>query len=124
MIIYIFAIIIFLRVYILTVNKSSTIFFFPRSKAGLISILKGKLGRFSTEATRGARVGDRRAKYFEKLKAKKRIKIKIPARDYGKSFFGNYEYPGNFSFSSFDPIFIRFFQPSRRVSYPRSFLSR
>lgn len=121
MIIYIFAIIIFLRVYILTVNKSSTIFFFPRSKAGLISILKGKLGRFSTEATRR---GDRRAKYFEKLKAKKRIKIKIPARDYGKSFFGNYEYPGNFSFSSFDPIFIRFFQPSRRVSYPRSFPSR
>lgn len=75
MIVYIFVIIIyciFLREHILTVNKSTTIFFFfpSHSKEGLISILKGELGRFSTaEETRR---GSRRAKYFEKLEAKKK----------------------------------------------------
>lgn len=126
MIVYIFVIIIyciFSREHILTVNKSSTIFFPLSFERGINfdtqrrtwPLFDGRGNSWRSQRIETSKV------FWEIRSKKKRIKIKIPARDYGKSFFGNYEYPATFPSLPLIPFLSVF---SRRVSYPLPFLPR
>lgn len=127
MIVYIFVIIIyciFSREHILTVNKSSTIFFPLSFERGINfdtqrrtwPLFDGRGNSWRSQRIETSKV------FWEIRSKKKKDQNKNSGAWLRQVVFWKLRIPGNFSFSSFDPIFIRFFSPRFLSSFLSSSL--